>query len=68
MRRADRDDPLRDEVIAQAPAPERRPVFFSGIARVLALAADTVQPQFADDRGAMTGPSDSTIAAPGSSA
>jgi hypothetical protein len=50
MRRADRDDPLRDEVIAQAPAPERRPVFFSGIARVLALAADTVQPQFADDR------------------
>jgi hypothetical protein len=50
MRLADRDDPLRDEVIAQAPAPERRPVFFSGIARVLALAADTVQPQFADDR------------------
>jgi hypothetical protein len=50
MRRADRDDPLRDEVIAQAPTPERRPVFFSGSARVLALAADTVQPHFADDR------------------
>jgi hypothetical protein len=39
MRLADRDDPLRDEVIAQVPTPERRPVFFSGIARVLALAA-----------------------------
>ena len=38
---ADRDDPLRDEVIGQAPAPERRTVFFSGIARVPALAADT---------------------------
>jgi regulator of protease activity HflC (stomatin/prohibitin superfamily) len=50
MRLADRDDSLRDEVIAQAPAPERRPVFFSGIVRVPALAADSVQPQFADDR------------------
>jgi hypothetical protein len=50
MRRADRDDSHRDEVIAQAAAPERCPVIFSGIARVLALAADTVQPQFADDR------------------
>jgi hypothetical protein len=42
--------PTGREVIAEAQAPERRPVFFSEIARVLALAADTVQPQFADAR------------------